>query len=245
MAALVPSVSTTLSALPSGETFAVQLSVSSNDAVRVSDLATFATAEMPKVFPTPPGRDAASLYGCASPRLDAYNANPKPGETIAITGRDLGVGGSVVLGDQSLKPIDWSPTGFKVVVPENAAGSLALTVNCGRPSNAIAVAVFEEPDNRFSIPGRSVVGSTATLRVRVPGPGKLESSGIGTKAAKITVKQAGTASIKIKLSGAGVKALAGAKSHIHKVKVRVRFTPAGGRPASKTVTITFKRNGGR
>jgi hypothetical protein len=238
-------VSAALTGLPAGETFAVQLTVSSNDAVGVSDLATFATAAAPRVFPSPPVSDGVSRYGCGSPRLDAYNSRPKPGEMITISGQDLGVGGSVVLGDRSLKPVDWSASGFKVLVPDDAAGSLALTVNCGRRSNTIAVTLFQEPDNGFLVTGRSVVGSTATLKVRVSGPGKLESFGAGTKMVKVTIKKPGTATLKVKLSRAGVEALSRTASHTRKVAVRVRFTPAGGRSASKTVTITFKRKGAR
>jgi hypothetical protein len=238
-------VSAALTGLPAGETFAVQLTVSSNDSVSVSDLATFATAQMPRIFPTPPASDNTSVYGCGTPRLDAYGLKPKPGDTITISGRDLGVGGSVVLGERALKPADWTAHGFKVVVPQDASGSLALTVNCGHPSNTIAVAIFQEPDNAFSIARRSASGSTATLKVRVPGPGKLESAGAGTRATTVTVKQPGTTTLKIKLTNAGVRALSTAASHSRTVKARVRFTPAGGRSASKTVTITFKRKGGR
>jgi hypothetical protein len=238
-------VSAAVTGLPAGETFVVQLMVSSNDAVGVSDLLTFATAAVPRVFPTPPASDGTSVYGCGSPRLDAYNARPKPGELITISGRDLGVGGSVVLGDRSLEPVDWSPAGFKVLVPDDGVGTLGLTVDCGRRSNTIALALFQEPDNGFSVTGRSVVGSTATLKVRVPGPGKLESFGASTTAAKVTVKQPGTVAIKVKLTSAGVRALSRAASHTRRVGVRVRFTPAGGRSASKTVTITFKRKGPR
>ena len=102
-----------------------------------------------------------------------------------------------------------------------------------------------EPDNKFAVPSRSVTGSTAALSGRVPGPGKLETSGTRTTATKATVKRAGTATIKVKLSAAGVKALNSAKSHSLKVTVRLRFTPAGGKPVSKTLTITFKRKAGR
>jgi hypothetical protein len=238
-------VSTALSGLPAGETIVVQLSVTSNEASGVSDLATFATAELPRVFPSPPASDSASVYGCGSPRLDAYNGRPKPGEAIALTGNDLGVGGGVMLGDRPLKPADWSATAFRVSIPDDAAGTLALTVNCGRQSNTIAVAVFQEPDSRFAVTSRSVSGSTATLRVSVPGPGKLESAGASTKAAKVTVRKPGAATIKVKLTSAGTKALARAKGRARTMTVRIRFTPAGGRPASKTVAITFKRKGGR
>jgi hypothetical protein len=236
-------VSAAVSGLPAGETYVVQLAVTSNDSVGVSDMLTFATAPVPRVFAPPPGAD---VYGCASPRLDAFGGRPKPGQTITVSGQDLGVGGNVVLGDRSPKPVAWSATGFKVLVPEDAAGTLALTVNCGRLSNTIAVAVFDEPDSRFAVVvGRLVAGSAATLRVRVPGPGKIESSGANSRAAKVTIKKAGTATIKVKLSSAGVKALGRASSRTLRIKARVRFTPAGGRSASKTVTITFKRGGGR
>jgi hypothetical protein len=236
--------------LPAGETFVVQLTVDSNDSVSVSDMDTFATAAVPKVFPVSPTKDPATIYGCGSPRLNAYNGKPKPGDEISITGQDLGVGGSVMLGDRLVKPVGWSAGGFRVVVPEGVVGTLGLTVNCGRVSNTIAVTAFVEPDNRFSIPARSVVGSTAVLRVRVPGPGKIESSGASTqaevtaRAAKVTVKEAATATVKVILTSAGRRALGRAKSHTLKVKVRVRFTPAGGRAASKTVTVTFKRGSG-
>jgi hypothetical protein len=239
-------VTAALTGLPAGETFVVQLTVSSNDAIKVSELQTFATAEVPRVFPEPPpGGAGQSTYGCGSPRLNAYGGRPKPGEMITITGQDLGVGGSVVLADQSLKPEDWSPSGFKVLVPDDAAGTLALTINCGRRSNTIAVAIFQEPDNRFAVTGRSVAGSTATLKIKVPGPGKLESFGAGTRAATVTIKKPGTASIKIKLTSATARSLARAASHTRKVTVRVRYTPAGGHAASKTVTITFKHKGAR
>jgi hypothetical protein len=236
-------VSAALSGLPAGETFVVQLSVDSNDSLGVSDLVTFDTAVPPPVFPEPPG--APGAYGCGSPRLDAFGRRPKPGDTITISGQDLGVGGSVVLGDQPLEPSNWSATGFKVSVPEEASGTLPLTVNCGRRSNTIAVAIFSEPDNRFAITGRSVAGTVATLRVRVPGPGKLESAGANTRAAKVTVKRPGTASVRVRLSSGGVRALRGASGRTLKVRARVRFTPAGGRAASKTVTLTFKRGSGR
>ena len=61
----------------------------------------------------------------------------------------------------------------------------------------------------------------------------------------MSVKKAATASVKVKLTSAGKRALARAKSRTLKVRVRVRFTPAGGRVASKTVTVTFKRGSGR
>jgi hypothetical protein len=197
------------------------------------------------VFPPPASGEGASSYGCAAPRLDSYDAKPKPGDTIAIRGRDLGAGGTVVLGDRSAVPADWSATGFKLEIPEDAAGTLGLTVNCGQRSNTVAITMFKRPSNRFSVANLTVRGSAATLSVKVPGPGTLTTSAANTKAAKAVVKRAGQATVKIRLSRSGIRALRKARSHRLKVISRVRFTPAGGRAATKTVSVTFKRKVGR
>jgi len=231
-----------LSGLPAGETFVVQLKVASNDAVEVSDQIMFATAPLAKIFPP---RDITSLYGCATPQLDGYDLKPKPGETIKIAGHDLGSGGEVILADRSLTPTDWSPNGFRLRVPEWASGTLALTVDCGHRSNTIAVQVFYEPDNRFSITDRSVTATAAMLSFRVPGPGRLKSSGPDTKTSETVVKRAGQATIKIKLSTVGVRRLRTAKSHLLRVVTRVRFTPVGGRPVTKPVIVIFRHKARR
>jgi hypothetical protein len=234
-------VSAAIGGLPAGEKFVVSLTVTSNDASETSDLATFTTPVLPRVFPTgPTDSNTSAAYGCSAPRLDPYNPKPKPGDTITITGHDLGSGGGVVLGDRPVRPSAWSPSGFKVEIPDDASGTLGLTVNCGHRSNTIAIALFQQPDNRFAVVGRSVTGSVASLTVRVPGPGKIESSATNTQAAKVTIKKAATATVKVKLTEAGVRALRRAKSHRLKITARLRYTPAGGQPAVKTVTITYK-----
>ena len=108
----VERVGAVLGGLPVGERFVVQLTVDSNESVGVSDMLTFATAELPKDFPVSPVVDPQKIYGCGSPHLNAYNRRAKPGEMITITGQDLGVGGSVMLGDRPLKPVGWSVGGF-------------------------------------------------------------------------------------------------------------------------------------
>ena len=144
-----------------------------------------------------------------------------------------------------LPATDWSATGFQLTVPDDAKGALALTIDCGHRSNTIALAVFQQLDNAFSIPNRSVTGSTATVTVRVPGPGKLETSATNAKPRKVTVKKAGTATLKIKLTSAGRRTLARAKSRTLKVRARVRYTPAGGQAETKTITLTYKRKAQR
>ncbi|HEX5922869.1 MAG TPA: IPT/TIG domain-containing protein, partial [Baekduia sp.] len=182
---------------------------------------------------------------CVSPHVDAYNKRPDPGDVITITGQDLGLSGTVALGGKSFTPTDWGQNGFKIPVPADAEGTLGLTVNCGRLSNTIAIAVFKEPDNRFSVPRRETTATGARFTVRVPGPGKLETSGARITASKVTVKKAGEVTISVRLNRAGGKALAKAKSARLKVKVGLRFTPAGGKPAAKTLTVTFQRKASR
>jgi hypothetical protein len=239
-------VSVGVAGLPAGKTFEVQLVVTANEAIEYSDLITFATAPSPLVAPVTPDSDPTTVFGCGAPHVDAYDKRPVPGEVITITGRDLGLSGTVTIGDESFTPTDWGESGFKVRVPDEAKGTLALTAGCGRVSNTIAVSVFSEPDNRFSVPSRSVTGSVARLVVRVPGPGKVETSGARVTASKTTVKTAGgEITITVRLNAAGAKALRKAKTHRLRVGVGVRFTPAGGKPASKSLTVTFQRKAGR
>jgi hypothetical protein len=219
--------------------------VTSNDSTEVSDPVTFATAAVPRVFPPPPAGGGKGSYGCTAPRLDSYNAKPKPGETITIGGRDLGAGGTAVLGDRSTVPADWTASGFKLEIPEDATGTLGLTVNCGQRSNTIAVAIFKRPSSRFSIADTTVNGSRATLSVKVAGPGKLTSSATNAKPGKVTIRKARGAKLVVKLNQAGIRALRRSKTGRLKVPVRVRYLPAGGRAAIKTVTVTFKHTAGR
>jgi hypothetical protein len=237
-------VSATLSDLPAGKTFRVKLSITSNGTTKTSDQVVFATPARQNPPPRAPFADQGSPYGCAAPVLNAYDARPKPGETITITGKDLGSGGTIALGDTTTTS-SWSATSVTVQVPEDARGTLALTVNCGQVSNTIAVTVYEEPSNEFSVAKTSVKGSAATLSLKLPGVGKVQTSGKYTKAATTTVTNAGTVKVKVKLSSAGAKALKKSKSRKLDVTVRVRYTPAGGTTAGETVTVTYTRKAGR
>ena len=238
------SVSVPLTGLPAGKTFGVQLLVTANEATEYSDLITFATAPNPQVPPVTPESDPTTVLGCRAPHIDAYNKRPTAGEVITITGQDLGQSGTVTLGEETFTPADWAQNGFKLRVPDEAKGTLALTAGCGRVSNTIALAVFSEPDNHFSVPSRSVNATTARLLVRVPGPGKIETTGTRITGSRTTVKKAGgEVTITAKLNRTAVKALNRAKSHKLRVKIGVRYTPAGGKPATKTLTVTFRKAG--
>jgi len=242
----VERVSVPVDGLPVGETFVVALRVTSNDSTEVSDQVTFATAPLPpKVFPPPPAGDGANSYGCTAPHLDNYDAKPKPGDTITIKGRGLGTGGTAMLGDRSLVPADWSATGFELEVPEDASGTLGLTIDCGKRSNTVAIAIFKKPSSRFSIANTTVNGSRATLSVKVPGPGKLTSTAAKAKPGKVTIRKARGAKLVVKLNRAGMRALRKSRTGRLRVPVRVRYLPAGGKSAVKTVMVTFNRTAGR
>jgi hypothetical protein len=232
-------VSAALSGLPAGESFRVVLLVSSNGATTVSDQVVFSTAPV-QVAPGPPPVSPQAAYGCGAPVLNAYNRHPKPGETITITGGDLGVGGTVALGDTQIIPSGWSAGRFSIEIPDNATGTLPLTVNCGHASNTIAVAIYRAPDNRFTITKTTVKGTTASLTLKLPGVGKITTTAAHTAAKTTKVTKAATRTVKVTLTKAGKKTLNKAKSHRLKVTVRVSYTPAGGTAAVVTKTVTFK-----
>ncbi len=232
-------VSAALTGLPAGESLRVVLTVTSNGATTTSDQVVFATAPVQAPPPRPPV-DPDGPYGCGAPVLNTYNQHPKPGDTITITGSDLGVGGTVALGDTQIVPSDWSAGGFSIEIPDTATGTLALTVNCGKASNTIAIAIYHAPDNHFTITKSSVKATTATLTLKLPGVGKVTTTATHTAAKSTKVTKAGTHTVKVTLTKAGKKALAKAKSKKLKVTVRVTYTPAGGTPATQTKTITFK-----
>ncbi len=238
------SVGAALAGLPAGESFRVVLSVTSNGATTTSDQVVFATAAL-QVPPEPPAVGSNGPYGCAAPTINAYNQHPKPGDTITITGSDLGVGGTAALDDTPITPGGWSAGGFSLQIPDNATGTLPLTVNCGKASNTIAVAIYQAPDNRFTITKAAVKGAVATLTLKLPGVGKLTTTGAHTASKSTAVTKAGTRTVKVMLTKAAKKALGKAKSRKLKVTVRVSYTPAGGATASVTKALTFKRGTSR
>jgi hypothetical protein len=235
----VHSVSAALSGLPAGESFRVVLSVTSNGATTAGDPVVFSTPAL-QVPPVPPPVSPQAAYGCGAPVLSAYNQHPRPGDTITITGSDLGVGGTVALGDTQITPTGWSASGFSIEIPDNATGTQGLTVNCGRVSNTIAVAIYHAPDNRFTITKTTVKGTTATLTLKLPGGGKVTTAAAHTAAKTTKVTKAGTRTVKVTLTKAAKKTLNKAKSHRLKVTLRVSYTPAGGTAAVLTKSLTFK-----
>jgi hypothetical protein len=231
--------SSSLANLPAGETYKVRLLVTSDGATTLGDAVTFSTPALPVPLPAPPGPDTpGSPYGCTAPALTPYDLHPKPGDTIKIAGTDLGVGGTANLGTTSVSGANWSATGFSITVPDDATGTLGLTVNCGTVSNTIAIAMYKAPSNSFTTTARTK-GSSATVSVKVPGAGSISVRGGNVKTALKRTKKASTNSVKVTLTAAAARSL---KKHRKlAVTLTVRFTPTGGSTATKSVKVTFKR----
>jgi hypothetical protein len=103
-----------------------------------------------------------------------------------------------------------------------------------------AAPVPPPPTNRFTVRPAVARGTAATLRVSVPGPGKVSASGRGLKMVRVGSSGAGSVTLKLKLTSAGIKALKKARGHKLTVKVRITFQPAGGSPATASRAVTFK-----
>jgi hypothetical protein len=232
-------VSGALTDLLPGQTYTVRFTVQSSGYTAFGDAVTFSTPEQPPVLPPPPPPTVADPYGCAAPVLKAYNSHPRPGDAITIAGTDLGVGGTVALGDRTVTPTSWSATSVSIVVPDDAKGSLPLTINCGKASNTIAIQMYQAPSNRFTTPKGKVKGSTATVTLKVPGPGDITVRGAGLKTVKRHVGKAGTYSVKATLSTSGKKSL---RRHKRLPRtLHVSFKPNGGTTVTKRVKVTFRR----
>jgi hypothetical protein len=138
-----------------------------------------------------------------------------------------------------------------------ATNSSGLTGDGGDRTFTTASTVGGPPSNAFSLTGKSSSSSGAvTINLNLPGPGTVNAvataSGAQAASAKkrrkpkkltvanahASVPQAGPFTITLKASG---KAKAVLRRHKLTAKVKITFTPTGGQPATKTLTVTFKQ----
>jgi hypothetical protein len=236
------SVSATVSRLPAGRTFKARLVASAGGASHYSEEITFSTPELaaPGVEPVP--EFGASPYGCGAPRLDALSGVRRPGDVVSVSGSDLGTGGTVMLGGERVAGASWSSTSVRFAVPRGASGRLAVSVECGRRSNGVALTVVGA-SNVITLGKATINGSRATVSVKVPGAGRLVTSGRYVAGSTVKVGKAGAAKAKLRLTAAGRRALR--RSHRLALIVRVRFVPDGGDGRTESKPITFKRGGVR
>ena len=80
---------------------------------------------------------------------------------------------------------------------------------------------------------------TASLAVRVPGPGSLSLRGKGIKRQRKAVRAAGTVRLAVRPTGKAKRKLA--RTGKLTVKVAVTYRPSGGSPATKTKKIRLRR----
>ncbi len=86
---------------------------------------------------------------------------------------------------------------------------------------------------------RAVTGTAATLKVRVPGAGRISVRGASVRTSRRSATKAGTYSVRIALSAQARSSLKKRKKL--SVRVRVAYRVAGGRSASRTLLVTFKQ----
>ncbi len=86
--------------------------------------------------------------------------------------------------------------------------------------------------------GKSIVGTAARLRVKVPGKGRVTVSGAGVRTVKRSVPRAGTYTVRVALTAKARKALRRSKST--RKRVRVTFTPAEGSASKQALSLTYK-----
>lgn len=113
----------------------------------------------------------------------------------------------------------------------SAIGSLALSgrgdADGGRPVRA-----------SISLVRRSVRGTSFAVRVRVPGRGRIVAAGAGVRSKRKTVRRAATYRLRVSLTKASRQVLA--RRGRLRVRARVTFTPASGRPSVRVVAVTLR-----
>lgn len=139
-------------------------------------------------------------------------------------------------------------------VPESPAapcsGEACQGLPSGSPSRAgVGSATFEGGGNVVSPAGIAKVrvakvgtvrGTSARIRVKVAGKGKIRTSGSGLKRATRSAQKAGTYRVTVKLSKRAQRTLK--RTHRMKVWVTVRFTPPNGKTQLARVPVTFETN---
>jgi hypothetical protein len=84
----------------------------------------------------------------------------------------------------------------------------------------------------------TITGAAGTVKVKVPGKGRLTVSGPGVQTKRSSLSKAQTLSVRIALTGKAAKSLRAKRSY--KTKVKVAFTDSAGAASSATLSLTFK-----
>jgi hypothetical protein len=227
--------------LPEDGTYKVVLSATVGGVESRGDETTFTTTKAQPITPRTVSSDAHP-YGCATPQLDQPKLPATPGEAYTLTGSDLGIAGEPAVNGHPVFAGAWSAGAVTFTVPEDATGTLAVSVDCGSASNTVTVTI---PSNAFTIASPGVKGTAATVTAKVPGPGLLTAQGSHLRTTRKSATKAGGVTLKLALTKAGQRALRHAKHHILRLVVTIRYTPTGGNTAIQHRTLTFRQKAGR
>jgi hypothetical protein len=238
-------VSAAVTGLRPGQRYTVRLLATAGGATEASAPVAFQTPRHGALAPVPGPSSNLLPYGCAAPALAAPKGAVRGGETVTLSGSDLGVGGTVLVGGSRVQTSSWSGSSVSFVVPEVKAGKVPVSVSCGRSSNSVELSVKAAPSSVFRLGGGVVKGGSGAVAVAVPGAGTLVGSGKYVSKSTVKVKKAGSVSVQVRLTAAGKRALARSRSGVLKVTVGVRYTPAGGSGRTLSKSMTFKRGGSR
>ena len=124
--------------------------------------------------------------------------------------------------------------------PECGEGDCQGTAPSAAPGPVVGSMTFSDGPARVSVSGlKTVTGHKASLKVTVPGTGRLEVSGAGLKPSSLNTKKAGSYRVPLRLSQRSRQTLK--KKHRLKLQVTVQFTPTDGEPSSARTQVTFKQ----
>jgi hypothetical protein len=140
---------------------------------------------------------------------------------------------------------------FATVGPASAAGPYCPTGTTGTPPNCVPVTPPPPPTCSTGQVGTypncvtpaleaneiKVAPNSSTVTLKVNAPGKIKVSGKGVAGTTVSVTP-GNVKVKVKLTSKE-KELLKSKGKLT-LKVKVAYTPTGGKPVTKTIKVTFK-----
>lgn len=130
------------------------------------------------------------------------------------------------------------PVSLTAVDNEGCSGMVftGRTAHCNGPGPAIQSVAVKAPNNfKFGKLKRNVRKGTAKLQIKLPSPGKVLLSGKKVKRVKRGAKEARKITLNIRPKPKVKKLLVATGSA--KVRVKVKFSPTGGKPRTKSKTL--------
>lgn len=119
-------------------------------------------------------------------------------------------------------------------------GASMLSVLASSPPPVATPDPPSTPSNVFRVRGTRLSGAGAvTVRLEAPGAGRFVATARGLRRVSVSKRTKGALSLKLEPTAATLRTLR--REGRVRVRVTVRFTPTGGEPRTRTVTVTLKR----